>query len=314
MTLYSTAPRLDPTYYASYSSRLRSNIENRRAQPDAVFADTIRSALSQDHFRSRPFTLAVLDEMDLERSAAVYQDRFADFGDFTFIIVGAFDWDHLRTLASNYLAALPAAGRQEQWQDLNVDPPPEVVDLAVHKGIEPRSRTRLVFAGEMDWSRPEAMAMVALKEMLQVKVRERIEMELGSTYSIHVGASASLLPDPEYRVFVDFGSDPARADELLEEVFGSIDWLVGGGEQEYLDKAKELIRAAREEQLRRNGFWLGQIEAVVERGEDFSVVAGFDERLDGLTLDQVVDAATRYLSRDRYVRVVLLPEESASAE
>ena len=66
--------------------------------------------------------------------------------------------------------------------------------------------------------------------------------------------------------------------------------------------------------MRRNGFWLGQIEAVVERGEDFSVVAGFDERLDGLTLDQVVDAATRYLSRDRYVRVVLLPEESASAE
>ena len=314
VTLYSTAPRLDPTYYASYSSRLRSNIENRRAQPDAVFADTIRSALSQDHFRSRPFTLAVLDEMDLERSATVYRDRFADFGDFTFIIVGAFDWDRLRTLASNYLAALPAAGRQEQWQDLNVDPPPEVVDLAVHKGIEPRSRTRLVFAGEMDWSRPEAMAMVALKEMLQVKVRERIEMELGSTYSIHVGASASLLPDPEYRVFVDFGSDPARADELLEEVFGSIDWLVGGGEQEYLDKAKELIRAAREEQLRRNGFWLGQIEAVVERGEDFSVVAGFDERLEALTLDQVVDAATRYLSRDRYVRVVLLPEESAAAE
>ena len=314
VTLYGTAPRLDPTFFSSYSSRLRSHIENRRAQPDAVWADTLRSALSQDHFRSRPFTVEVLEEMDLERSIAVYEDRFADFGDFTFIIVGAFDWDQLRTLTSNYLAALPAAGRQEQWQDLNIDPPAEVIDLAVYKGIEPRSRTRLVFAGEMDWSRPEAMALVALKEMLQVKVRDRIEMELGSTYSIHVGASASLLPDPEYRVFVDFGSDPARADELLEEVFAGVEWLVGGGEQEYLDKAKELIRGAREEQLRRNGFWLGQIGAVVERGEDFSVITRFDDRLEALTLDQVVDAAARYLSRDRYVRVVLLPEESATAE
>ena len=314
VTLYGTAPRLDPTYFASYSSRLRSHFENRRAQPDAVWADTLRSALSQDHFRSRPFTVEVLEEMDLERSSAVYEDRFADFGDFTFIIVGAFDWDSLRTLASNYLAALPAAGREEQWRDLNIDPPPDVVDLAVNMGIEPRSRTRLVFAGEMDWSRPEAMALVALKEMLQVKVRERIELDLGSTYSIHVGASASLLPDPEYRVFVDFGSDPARADELLEEVFGSIEWLVGGGDQEYLDKAKELIRGAREEQLRRNGFWLGQIEAVVERGEEFSVIPGFDDRLDALTLDQVVDAAARYLSRDRYVRVVLLPEGDAAEE
>ena len=314
VTLYGTAPRLDPTYFSSYSSRLRSHFENRRAQPDAVWADTLRSALSQDHFRSRPFTVEVLEEMDLERSIAVYEDRFADFGDFTFIIVGAFDWDQLRTLASNYLAALPAAGRQEQWRDLNIDPPPEVVDLAVYKGIEPRSRTRLVFAGEMDWSRPEAMALVALKEMLQAKVRERIELDLGSTYSIHVGASASLLPDPEYRVFVDFGSDPARADELLDEVFGSVEWLVGGGEQEYLDTAKELISGAREEQQRRNGFWLGQIEAVVERGEDFSVIPAFDDRLEALTLNEVVDAAARYLSRDRYVRVVLLPEESATAE
>ena len=314
VTLYGTAPRLDPTFYASYSSRLRSHFENRRAQPDAVWADTLRSALSQDHFRSRPFTVEVLDEMDLERSTAVYEERFADFGDFTFIMVGAFDWDSLRTLASNYLAALPAGGRVEQWQDLDIDPPAEVVDLAVYMGIEPRSRTRLVFAGDMDWSRPEAMALAALREMLQARVRERIEMELGSTYSIHVGASASLLPDPEYRVFVDFGSDPARADELLEEVFGSVDWLVGGGEQDYLDTAKELIRGAREERLRRNGFWLGQIEAVVERGEDFSVIPGFDERLDALTLEQVVDAATRYLNRDRYVRVVLLPEEAAGAE
>ena len=279
-----------------------------------MWADTLRSALSQDHFRSRPFTVEVLDEMDLQRSIAVYEERFADFGDFTFIIVGAFDWDALRALASTYLAALPAAGRDEQWQDLNIDPPAEVVDLAVYMGIEPRSRTRLVFAGEMDWSRPEAMALVALKEMLQAKVRERIELELGSTYSIHVGASASLLPDPEYRVFVDFGSDPARADELLEEVFAGVDWLVGGGEQEYLDTAKELIGSAREEQLRRNGFWLGQIEAVVERGEDFSVIPGFDDRLDALTLDQVVDAASRYLNRDRYVRVVLLPEDAATAE
>ena len=314
VTLYGTAPRLDPTFYASYSSRLRSHIENRRTQPDAVWADTLRSALSQNHFRSRPFTPEVLDEMDLERSTEVYRERFADFGDFTFIIVGAFEWDRLRTLASNYLAALPAAGREEQWQDLNVDPPAEVVDLTVYKGIEPRSRTRLVFAGEMDWSRPEAMALAALKEILQIKVRDRIEMELGSTYSIHVGASASLLPDPEYRVFVDFGSDPARADELTEEVFGSVEWLAGGAEQEYLDKAKELIRSAREEQLRRNGFWLGQIEAVAKRGEDFSVIPGFEERLDSVTLEQVVDVATRYLSRDRYVRVVLLPEEAAESE
>jgi zinc protease len=312
ITLYATAPRLDPTFFASYSSRLRSQIENRRSQPDAVFADTVRSALSQDHFRSRPFTLEVLEELSLERSAAVYADRFQDFGDFTFVIVGAFEWDRLRTLAATYLASLPAAGRQERWQDLNVDPPAGVEDRTVHMGIEPRSITQLVYAGEMEWSRPQAMALAALSEIFQIRVRERVEEDMGSTYSISVGAAAYLLPDPEYRLYVYFGSDPERTEELLEEVFATADWVVDGVDRSYLDRAKELLRATREEQLRRNNFWLAQIKRVVERGEEFRVTPEFEQRVDALTLEQITAAAQRYLRRDRYVRVVLRPEAAAA--
>ena len=313
ITLYATEPRLDPTFFASYSSRLRSQIENRRSQPDAVFADTVRSALSQDHFRSRPFTLEVLDELSLERSAAVYADRFQDFGDFTFVIVGAFEWERLRTLAATYLASLPAAGRQERWQDLDIDPPAGVEDRTVHMGIEPRSITQLVYAGEMEWSRPQAMALAALGEIFQIRVRERVEEEMGSTYSISVGAAAYLLPDPEYRLYVYFGSDPERTEELLEEVFATADWVVDGADESYLDKARELLRATREEQLRRNSFWLAQIKRVVERGEEFRVIPEFEQRLDALTLERITAAAQRYLRRDRYVRVVLRPEGAHAA-
>ncbi len=50
----------------------------------------------------------------------------------------------------------------------------------------------------------------------------RVREELGGTYSIRVRAANSrFLPDPEYQVSVVFGSDPSRAEELLEEV----DWL-----------------------------------------------------------------------------------------
>ena len=148
--------------------------------------------------------------------------------------------------------------------------------------------------------------------MLQIRLRERVREELGGTYSIGIGASASDLPDPEYRITVWFSSDPDRADELFEEVLIGVDWAREGAEQMYLNTAKEILRSSREEQLRRNGFWLGQIRGAVQRGEPFAAIAGFDERLDALTLEQVTEAARRYLSRDRYVRVVLLPEESES--
>ena len=308
--LYATAPRLDPTYYASYQSRLRSQVENRLARPDAAFVDTLRIVLSQNHYRARPLTLELLDELSLERSAAVYADRFADFGDFTFLFVGAFDWETLRSLSETYLASLPATARTEQWRDVGIDPPPGIEDHVVRRGIEPRSSTRLVFAGAMEWSREEALALSAMGEVLQIRLRERVREDLGGTYSIGVSTGAQLLPDAEYEVFVGFDSDPERADELLAAVLEEMEWVRAGGEQSYLDKVEELIRSSREEQLRRNGFWLNQIQTVVRRGESFAEINRFDERLEALTLEQVAAAARRYLTADRYVRVVLLPEQS----
>ena len=309
VTLYATEPRLDPVFFDRYLSALRSNAETRSTQPDAVFADAFFTALSQGHFRGRRLTLEWLEELTAERAGAVYADRFADLGDSTFVFVGAFDWDNLRSLATTYLASLPTTGRVEQWRDVGIDPPTELVDQVVRSGIEPRSRTVLAYAGDMEWSREEALKITVVGEVLQTRLRERIREQLGGTYSIGVIASSMSLPDPEYLVYILFGSDPDRAQELSDEVMTELQWLRDGGEQTYLDTAKELLRTPRQEQLRDNRFWLNQIQTIVRRGESFDEINRFEERLDALTLEQISEAARRYLTADRYVRVVLLPEE-----
>ncbi|MDE2884641.1 MAG: insulinase family protein [Chloroflexota bacterium] len=310
ITLYATQPRMDPVFFERYEASLRSVAETNAADPDSVLFDTARTVLAQNHFRARPLTVALLDELSMERAEAVYDDRFADLGDATFVFVGAFDWNTLRSLAATYLASLPATGRAEQWSDRDIDPPTGVEDHIVRKGIEPRSNTVLVFAGDMEWSRQEAFNLNAAGEMLGIRLRERVREELGGTYAIGVNAGSSSLPDPEYRMSVIFGSDPSRTEELFGEVLEEVEWLRTGGEQEYLDKVKELLRSSREEQLRENGFWLSQIRAVGQRGEPFSEIIGFDALLEALALEDIAEAAERYFTDDRYVRVVLFPEES----
>ena len=307
--LYATAPRLDPVYFSNYLTSLRSSAETRADQPDAVFSDTLNTVFSQGHFRRRPLTLELLDELSLERAQAVYADRFADLGDATFVFVGAFDWDTLRSLTETYLASLPTTGRVEQWRDVGVERPPGLEEHVVRSGIEPRSQTAVIFAGDMEWSRQQALTLTVVGEVLQIRLRERLREALGGTYSVGAISRATRLPDPEYLLYVIFGSDPARADELFDAVFEEIAWLRDGGEQEYLDTAKELLRTAREEDLRDNGFWLGQIRDAAQRGDSPAEIGRFDERLDALTLEQVAAAAGRYLPPDRYARVVLLPEE-----
>ena len=309
IALYATAPRLDPAVFERYEAQLHSVAEIRAAQPDSVLFDTVDIVRRQNHFRTRPLTVELLEELSQERAEAVYSDRFADLGDATFVFVGAFDWDDLRSLTATYLASLPTTGRAEEWRDVGIDPPMGIEDHVVRAGIEPRSNTVVLFAGDMEWSRQEALRLNVAGEMLQIRLRERVREELGGTYSIGVNAGGSSLPDAEYLVSIIFGSDPSRSEELFGGVFEELEWLQAGGEQEYLDKVKEILRTSREEQLRENGFWLRQIRAAVQRGESFTEIVGFDELLDELTLEDIAVVANRYLTDDRYMRVVLLPEE-----
>ena len=168
----------------------------------------------------------MLEELNMETAEAVYSDRFADLGDATFVFVGAFDWDTLRSLTTGYLAALPSAGRAEEWRDVGLDPPAGVVDEVVRSGLEPRSRTILLYAGDMDWSRQEALTIHVAGEILGIRLRERVREALAApTASASTPAAPSRFPDPEYQVYVLFGSDPERVEELRDEVFDQIDWL-----------------------------------------------------------------------------------------
>ena len=156
--LYATESRLDPAYFSRIESQLAKHVAQiQAAQPDSILYNTVNTILSQNHFRQRPLTVELLEELDMERAESVYADRFADLGDATFVFVGAFDWDNLRSLTANYLAVLPTTGRAEQWNVTSgIDPPMTLIDEVVNAGTEPRSNTILVFAGDMEWSPDES--------------------------------------------------------------------------------------------------------------------------------------------------------------
>lgn len=309
ITLYATEPRLEPAFYNSYESRLRNVAEINAADPDSILFDKTNIVLSQNHFRRRPLTVELLEELSAERAEAVYADRFADLGDATFVFVGAFDWDELKSLTATYLASLPTTGRAEQWRDVGVVRPPGIEDHEVRSGIEPRSNTLLVFAGEAEWGRGNALALDVAGDILGIRLRERVREQLGGTYSISTYTRSSALPAPNYLAYVFFGSDPDRVDELFEEVMVEVNWIHEGGEQSYLDTVKEQFRTGRKEDLRDNGFWLNQIRAAAQRSEPFANILGFEDSLEALTLEDVAAAAELYFTPERYVRVVLFPEE-----
>jgi zinc protease len=305
-----TAPRADPVIFGVMTSQMKAMMANQRATPEFAFAEALAEALYQGHPRRKTPSPEMLDQLNLDKAMAFYKDRFADAGDFTFVFVGTIDPAVLRPLAERYLASLPSTGRKETWRDLGVTYPMSVVERTVRKGIEPKSQTSLTFHGPFSHTQDERVAIRAMADVLQTRLREALREELGGTYSVGAGAGYSRIPRSEFTISISFGSDPTRADALTKRVFEEIaKFQAEGPTEKQMTDVKAALARDFETSSRQNLWVLGQIVAKYQNNEPAHTlleVPSYYAKLDAATIQA---AAKRYLDTANFVKVVLLPEK-----
>ena len=311
-----TAPRLDTTVFQTFRGMAVTQLANRGQSPEAVFQDTIQVTLTQHAFRARPMTPAVFNEVDPVKAFAFYKDRFANASDFTFVLVGNVDTVAIRPLVETYLASLPNTGRVEKARDVGIVPPKGVVQRTVYKGTEPKANTRIVFTGACDYTPENRFLLRALTTLVQTKLNETLREKLGGTYSPGVGGSCQREPREEYALTISFGSAPENVEPLSKATFALIDSLKANPvTQADVDKVKEEILRAREVEVKTNTYWLGNIAARDQAGEDLGGLgAPYDEMVKKLTPAMIQAAARQYFNTGNYARFVLLPESASSSK
>jgi len=305
-----TEPRADGDLFQALTSQMKTMYKNRSASPSAVFSDTLTKIMTQNHLRSRPPTEEIIDEMNLEKSYAFYKDRFADAGDFTFIIVGSFDLETIKPLVTRYLGSLPSIGREEFWRDVGIDPPKGVIKEIVHKGLEPQSRASIVFSGPFQYTQEQRNAIRGMCLVLQTRLRLMVREELGGTYSIGASSSYDRFPDQEYTIRISFGTDPERVEELTDVVFKEIEKLKTEGVQpDELNDAKKALYREFETGVKNNSWLMAQLNYKYQQDEDPRSVFDYEETLENITPEMLQKAAQIYLNTENYVQLILFPEK-----
>ncbi len=305
-----TSPRADTAAFQGFAANVRASLANRGSDPATAFQDTLQVTLTSHHPFTRPFTVDRVEELDLGQAWRSFQDRFGDAGDFTFLFVGRLDPEVMRPLVERYLASLPATGRVETWRDPEIHAPEGVVERIVRRGVEPKSQTRIVFTGPLQYGPATRDDLRWLSQVLELRLRETLREDLGGTYGVGVSASPGRVPREEYTFAIDFGSDPARMEQLVGAVFQEIDRLQeAGATVEDLAKVREADLRETEVNLTRNGYWLQQLAHADVTGEPpVLTLEMMRARVEGLTSERIREAARRYLDRTHYVRVSLVPE------
>ena len=306
---YFNAPRLDSTSFLAYKAQLEGWIENRNARPENVFRDSIQVTKTQHHFRARPWTMEVLQEMNLLSSYDIFRERFSDAGDFTFFFVGNFDILEIKPMIEMYLGSLPTAGRKENWQDINMNFPNGIVENTVRKGIEPKSMVRIIFNGKFNWNRNNRHALESLEGVMEMKLREIMREDMGGTYGVWMWTEPIHYPKEKYEFNIMFGCSPDNVDTLTQALFMQIDSLQSYGiDIDYISKVQEKQRQRREVDIKENKFWLNSISFNYLHGEDPGNILDYDKLVDELSVEIIQRAAQNYLNTNNYVKVVLYPE------
>ena len=303
--------RRDEDLFKSFIGKQVEAARNRLAQPGARFGDTLVATLYDNHPRApralRPEEFA---QISLDRSIAIYRERFSSARDLTFILVGSFDPNTIKPLLATYLGSLPTPEIPTAYRDVGLRPVQGVVKRAVYAGAEPKSTIALTFTGDAAFSEQEQMRLQALVEVLNIRIIEVLREKLSLIYGGSASASLGRIPYQSYSLSVTLPTGPENVDKVIAATFEEFERLKREGPAAGdLAKVKQNWIQNHRKALRENGYWLGRLQSALVDGTDPAAILTHEQRVEALAPADVQDAARRYLNTANYVQVVLYPEK-----
>jgi zinc protease len=307
--LYFTQPRKDEESFISLKSRLLEQIKQSKNNPEQIFSDSVSYLLTNYHFRSKPLTEERVNQIDMDKAVEFYLDRFADASDFTFIFVGNFEESAINPLITSYLGALPNTSRKENWVDTKSRMIKEKLDRRFKIGKDDNSTVRLILNGDYDYSPENDLHLDAMTRVLGILLLEEIREKMGGVYSIGAYNRTSKLPEPNYTIFVPYGCEPARVDELNAAILKVMEKLKTDNlDAEYLKRATETMKSEYKKQLQDNSFWISNIYYYDFYQLDMAFINQYLDKVDALNVNDIQNAAKKYLNQNSLKTLVRYPE------
>lgn len=314
--LYATQPRKDKESFDRVIEQTKEQLSNLSANPRMYFQDQITKIKNGNHPRRKALpTVEDMDKIDFERIYEIYNDRFADFSDFTFVLVGNFEAEKIKPQLEQYLGALPSTNRKENWKEIKINYPTKTSTNNLKKGLAPQANVYIGFVQEDAWTKEKAHQVSSMSQVLSIMVRENLREDKGGVYSPYVGGRMSSEPKGLSDVTVFFQCAPEDVETLVEAVKEEIKSLqTNGPSDENFNKIRETQRRTRESNLEKNNFWMRTLSSYYRTGRDLGEINKYDELIDNITKEDIQKAAKQFLDLDKAIIVTVKPEKDATKE
>jgi len=314
--LHFNQPRFDKEAHDAMLARFMAYVENMNNNPQKVMSDSLNLIVTNNHPRMRVLDQQFLQDIDYERIKVIYRDRFADAGDFFFIIVGNMEEEEVKLLAQKYIGAIEDLPRTETWVDRKVYEPEGVVEKVIPISLEiPKANVNIIIHQDMEYNPYNQMVMRVIEGILDLRYMESIREEEGGTYGVGIMTSLNKWPLEKATMQINFDCDPERAQDLKEKVFAELEKLATEGpSEEDLSKTTENILKDRQESKEHNSYYLATLYNYYLYGINFDDPANYEDIVNGLTAADVKNVMQAFYTDPNIVDVVFVPEAAEATE
>jgi zinc protease len=289
--------------------QFKVELENKDKSPESVFGDSVSYIMGNYHPRRKPFSVADIKKINLNRSFEIYKERFSNAGQFLFTFVGNFNTDSIKPLVEKYIASLPATGQKDMYKDPGVRMPVGHINKIIRKGKENKAAVRLYFSGETEYDETNDRQLSQLCKALGIRLREVLREDAGGVYGVGVSGGLNKEPYSNYSIGVQFGCAPENVDKLVALVMEEIkNTKANGVAQSNVDKVIAEQTRALENQVKENSYWRYSLEQKFFRNADPLKILDAPKLIKEFSVERSKALANKYFDDKNVAKLVLMPE------
>ncbi|NLV53686.1 MAG: insulinase family protein [Bacteroidales bacterium] len=256
-----TAPRKDVEAFNSAVQRSKANLKNQELQPTTALQDTIAKVVYNNNKRAMRTRPEDYDKINYDRIIEIYRERYADADDFEFFIVGDCDADSIAPMLAQYLGALPTKKGSETYKmiDLKISEG-EITNIFEKHQETPSAIVLFLYHAETPYNLKNTIMLSMLDQIMDMMYTESVREDEGGAYGVPVNAGLQRYPKEEATIQIQLPTAPEKRERMTHLVYQGIDKMVTEGpKSEDLQKVKEYMLRAHEENLKKNGYWMNQM-------------------------------------------------------
>jgi zinc protease len=307
--LYFTQINKDQQSFDNLMQTTEVSLKNRLLQPEAVFSDSLNATMGCHNPRIKSLEVEDLKKVDYDRILQIAKERTADATGYTFYIVGNYDEQQIRPLIEQYLAALPAKGQVTKGKNVSTDFKGEVVNRFKHKAETPKAIAVMFwYSKAIPYTLENSVKASMAGQVLMMEYLKKIREDASAAYTVSSNAGISRDDyETSTTMFVYCPMKPEKADTAIQIMRDEVTAITKVCDADKLAKVKEYMLKNHGDQLKRNGYWLGQIGNWRQWGVDFHT--DYEQVVNAQTPETISAFVQEVLKAGNRAEVVMMPEE-----